>query len=228
MISDMELTGQQREIITRHVSSGTPFLEKKALTKLGFSRGGTLSFHSQHALVAESVAPDFKYSVTASYSVSVPKELVSGRVYQTNELARVWLQISGELVPVTFYPIPNLFYIRNLYAENRLSDIIHVDDDQRGMLPPCPIDVSFSMGVIWGQKLTSSLPINHPRAESIIWEFLSAADRLFGNYMKLSQNPPRSPDRDNYYDEMEKLEKGMMHDLENVMRWWKMDVRKSY
>ena len=223
----MELTEQQREIITRHLSSGTPFLEKKALTKLGFNRGGTLSFYSQHALVGESKATDFEYSATAYYSVSVPEKLVSGRVYQTDELARIWLQINGELVPVTFYPIPDLFYLRNLYAEGKLSSLIHVDDDQRGMLPPCPIDVNFSMGVNSRQKLSSSLPINHPLAESIIGEFLSAADRLFGNYMKLSQNPPRSLDKD-YFDDMEKLEKGMMHDLENVMKWWKMDVRKSY
>lgn len=187
----------QQAIVQKHLANDFPLLEKRASVIAGTAGIDPLTFSASYDLTGSnndqhSFLPDFEYSLGTSYWLDVPGDLIGGTIYHESDQIRTFLKGKGSSSPnieVAFHNLTDLFQLRNLASEGRLSSILVVNEKYRAVLPieESQINTNFHFHAACSTRteLVGIMDIDHPGAEGIIQKWLETVDRRFDDYRGL-------------------------------------------
>jgi hypothetical protein len=230
----------QRAIVAKHLANDFPLLKKRASATAGTAGINPLTFSASYNLTGRnsdqhSFLPNFEYSLGTSYWLDVPGDLIGGTIYHERDKIRTFLKGgTSQNIEIAFRHLTDLFQLRNLALEGRLSSILAVDDKYRAMLPieESQINTNYHFHATCATRteLVGIMDIDRPGAEEVIQKWLETVDRRFDDYRGLE---PHFQEKDasgrdldeivglqprKYNKERNKLHKATFTELADVMK----------
>lgn len=224
---------QQRIIQEHSLSKGMALLKKYShATNGGSGFFPVASFSSRYGLVGlynsdcYNFLPHFEYDIDTYYQINVPRELVAGEVMQINHTEKgqeVNLKTKdgkGAII-VNFGKVNGLFQLRNLASQGNLLSMLETSED-RNKLPfeESQIKAGFYFRISsasFGQYV-ATIPIDHPKAEEVIKQFLETIDDKFKDYSSLMHCWKQGAIQPGYRSEDKRVQKALFNRVKKVLK----------
>ena len=228
-------TETQRTIFERYFANDIAFLKKDYAESWHSSKLALSSFYTLEISPNKEkyeFLPQAEFKVGTCYTVDIPKNFMPGKgIYHTKDGIHLRLKTEDkQVIGVIFPKLEDLFYLRNLAAEDNLSFIPKIIEGADLIsLDEIHIDAEFYLRALSNNygRLDAKMEIDHTDAEALIKEYLETIDRHFNDYSILESNFLDKDDKSlrlkniykkiKYNKNVKKLDEALFNDLISIL-----------